>query len=125
MNDAASTHPRGALYASAALWIAVFIGAGLGNLWIEWADAVREGAPFDLASLCIAEGSSLVVSILLLPLLLLVCRRWPLSLENWPRRLPGYLAGSLAWCALHIGGMVGLRKAIHASMGLHLSLIHI
>lgn len=119
MNDAASTHPRGALYASAALWIAVFIGAGLGNLWIEWADAVREGAPFDLASLCIAEGSSLLVSILLLPLLLLVCRRWPLSLENWPRRLPGYLAGSLAWCALHIGGMVGLRKAIHASMGLH------
>ena len=119
MSDAASTHPRGALYASAVLWIAVFIGAGLGNLWIDWADAAREGAPVDLASLSIAEGSSLLVSLLLLPLLLLACRRWPLSLENWPRRLPGYLLGSLAWSALHVGGMVALRTAIHASMGLH------
>lgn len=119
MSDASSTNPRAALYASAALWITVFIGAGLGNIWIEWADAAREGAPFDLTSLSLAEGSSLLVSLLLLPLLLLGCRRWPLSLDNWPRRLPGYLVGSLAWSALHVGGMVALRKAIHASMGLH------
>ncbi len=95
----------------------MFVFAGAANLSIQWADAAREHASFDLPTAVINEGSSIAISLCLLPLLLAACHRWPLALDNWKHRLPLYLFGSIAWTLLHVGGMVALRKLIHASLG--------
>src|SRR5690606_2309631 len=65
------------------------------------------------------EGSSALVSLLLLPALLALCSRFPLHADTWRRRLPAYVLASVAWSMLHVVGMVLLRKAGYALVGEH------
>lgn len=102
---------------TAALWIALFALAGIANVAIEWAETAREGELFHYVGAVIDQASSIAMSLLLLPWLLIACDRWPLRLENWPSRLLLYLLGSLCWTLIHVFGMVALRKIIHAGLG--------
>ena len=65
------------------------------------------------------EWSSHLVGLVLLPAVLWFTRRHPLHLDTWRRSLPMLALGSLAWSALHVAGMVGLRKLIYAAQGDH------
>lgn len=103
--------------AAATLWITMFALAGIANVSIGWADAAREGMNFDLSGAVVDQGSSIFMSLLLLPLLLMACHRWPLRLDNWRSRLPLYLVGSVLWTLVHVAGMVALRKLIYPSIG--------
>ena len=103
--------------ASAVIWITMFVFAGFANLSIHWADAAREQGSFDLLDAVINEGSSIAISLCMLPMLLAACHRWPISLDNWKTRLPLYLLGSIAWTLLHVTGMVVIRTLIHAALG--------
>jgi hypothetical protein len=63
------------------------------------------------------EWTSHGVSLALVPAVLWYTRRFPLHLDTWRRSLPWLLVGSVAWSALHVAGMVALRKLIYAAQG--------
>lgn len=98
-------------------WILAFgIAAGT-NVVVVLMDARRDGQVLPAWQASLWEGSSAVASLLLLPLLLQLCSRWPLHTDNWTRRLPGYVVASVAWSVLHVLGMVLLRKLGYALAG--------
>ena len=77
--------------------------------------AAHPPAPWQVVSW---ELSSHGVLLALVPLLAAFERRFPLYRPaNWRRTLGAHLAGSVAFSALHVGGMVLLRKAIAAAAG--------
>ncbi|PTN54224.1 LytTR family transcriptional regulator [Stenotrophomonas panacihumi] len=100
-------------------WIVVFLSAGLGNAATGLMDAQRDGLPIAAWQLLTWELSSVGISLALLPLVLAACARWPLHADNWRRRLPLYLLGSVVWSVLHVAGMVAVRKAVYALLGDH------
>jgi len=100
-------------------WVVVFLSAGLGNAATGLLDAQRDGLPIAAWQLLTWELSSVAVSLALLPLVLAACARWPLHADNWRRRLPLYLLGSVVWSVLHVAGMVAVRKAVYALIGEH------
>ena len=99
----------------ALLWIGLFLAAALGNTATE----IMDGVPFAAWQLLTWELTSVSVSLALLPFVLRGCERWPLHADNWRRRLPLYLAGSVLWSLLHVAGMVALRKLVYAMAGDH------
>ncbi len=98
-------------------WIAVFVAGAASNVLTDAVDAWREGERFDWLPPVISQGSSIAASLLLLPFLLAAIRRWPVQWDNWKRRLPLYLLGSIAWSLAHVAGMVALRKLAYAALG--------
>ncbi|HET8763874.1 MAG TPA: LytTR family transcriptional regulator, partial [Rhodanobacter sp.] len=65
------------------------------------------------------ECSSALLVLALLPAVVAFERRWPLHLDDCPRRLPRHLAASVVFSLIHVGGMVGLRKLAYAAAGQH------
>lgn len=102
-----------------AIWIAVFGLSAVANTLVQVMDAARDGKPLPAWQPASWEASSAILGVLLLPLLLALCRRWPLHLDTWRRRLPLYALASVAWLLLHVSGMVLLRKLAYAAMGSH------
>lgn len=63
------------------------------------------------------EGSSNLVLLLLLPVLLWFTRRFPLHIDTWRRHLPWHLLASVAFSLAHVLGMVALREIAYATQG--------
>lgn len=99
------------------VWVMVFGISAVANTFVTLIDAERYGHSLPTWQPATWEGSSALVSILLLPPLLWFCERWPLHADTWLRRLPLYLAASVAWSLLHVAGMVLVRMVIYAAMG--------
>jgi hypothetical protein len=104
---------------------AISLGTGLVNALSAAQDAVKRGAIYDVRTPLLWEMTSIVAIILLAPLLLLAVRtlrRHP----AWSLRIAIALGAILAFSALHIAGMVSLRKlvlwAAGGSYDFHLSL---
>ena len=100
------------------LWVAVFGSSAAANTFVTLIDAERYGQALPWWQPATWEGSSALVSILLLPPLLWFCERWPLHADTWLRRLPAYAAASIAWSLLHVVGMVLLRILAYGVQGL-------
>ncbi len=98
-------------------WIAGFLVAAIGNSLTVNMDVQRLHLAFQAWQPVVWETSSGLVSLALVPAVVWFTRRWPLALDNWRRALPAYLAASIAWSALHVAGMVALRKLAYASVG--------
>ena len=98
-------------------WIAGFLVAAIGNSLTVNMDVQRLHLAFQAWQPVVWETSSGLVSLALVPAVVWFTRRWPLALDNWRRVLPAYLAASIAWSALHVAGMVALRKLAYASVG--------
>ena len=111
--------PRHQRTLAAAFWIAIFFLGGLSNVLVAAVDAWREGQAFHWWPSIISQGSSIMASLMVLPVLLLAVRRWPLQLDNWKLRLAPYLLGSVVWTLAHVLLMVALRTLAHAAMGGH------
>ncbi|RYF42503.1 MAG: LytTR family transcriptional regulator [Comamonadaceae bacterium] len=62
------------------------------------------------------EVSSNLVIGLLIPLLFAFERRFPLRWDTLRRNLPWHLAGTVAFCAAHLAGMMLLRRIAYAVM---------
>ena len=82
------------------------------NVNTIFVDAMRQGIDVDPRAPWVFEYSSAFVLLLLYPGILAFTRRLPLDTENWKWRLPAYLAFSLLFSALHIAGMVAIRKLV-------------
>ncbi|MDQ7971039.1 MAG: LytTR family DNA-binding domain-containing protein [Rhodocyclaceae bacterium] len=77
--------------------------------------AAHPPAPWQVVSW---ELSSHLVLLALVPVLAAFERRFPLYRPlGWWRTLGAHVAGSLVFCALHVGGMVLLRKAVAWAAG--------
>lgn len=99
------------------VWTLVFGFSAAANSVVTVMDAQRYGQALPAWQAVTWEASSAVSSLLLLPVLLWICERWPLHADTWRRRLPGYAGVSVAWCVLHAAGMVLLRMPVYAAAG--------
>ena len=102
-----------------ALWALAFAIPAVANTLVVLMDARHDGEALPAWQPALWEGSSALVSLLLLPALLALCSRFPLHADTWRRRLPAYVLASMAWSVLHVAGMVLLRKAGYLVMGEH------
>ncbi len=98
-------------------WIVQFLVAAVANSITVNMDVSRLDLAFEAWQPAVWETSSGLVALALVPAVAWFTRRWPLHLDNWRRMLPVHLAASVAWSALHVAGMVGLRKLAYASVG--------
>src|SRR5690606_11428355 len=103
----------------AAFWALAFAIPAAANTLVALMDAQRDGEALPAWQPALWEGSSALVSLLLLPALLALCSRYPLHADTWRRRLPAYVLASVAWSVLHVVGMVLLRKAGYLLVGEH------
>lgn len=101
----------------AGFWVALFSGTAAANVLVRYMRAARDHETFDWFACIVDEGSSALVSLLLLAVLIRLAARWPLHADTWRRLLPAYLIGALAWWLLHVSGMVALRHLAHALVG--------
>ncbi len=99
------------------VWAGILLVSALTNALVEVMDARRRGAALDLWEPAIWELSSISLILLTLPLIWWASRRWPLHADTWKRRLPLYLLGSVAWCGVHVVGMILLRHVGYGMLG--------
>ncbi|MFE0018944.1 LytTR family DNA-binding domain-containing protein [Mesorhizobium sp. NPDC059054] len=97
------------LLATAFLAVIAFVNATTLNT-----DAVRNGRALDARIPWIQEYSSAMVIAALVPLVALWERRFRLVVPGLPRALAAHVVGSIVFSALHVAGMVLLRKVIFA-----------
>lgn len=98
-------------------WIVQFLVAAVANSITVNMDVSRLDLAFEAWQPAVWETSSGLVALALVPAVAWFTRRWPLHMDNWRRMLPVHLAASVAWSALHVTGMVALRKVAYASVG--------
>jgi hypothetical protein len=82
------------------------------NASSQWTDAVRQGSTIDPALPWIYEFTSVGAMMLLVPLLILLERRFPLVPGSIAPSLLALAAGSVAFSLLHVAGMVLLRMVL-------------
>lgn len=87
--------------------------AGFVNASTLIADAAREGRVLDPHTPWVLEFTSVAVIAALVPAMALYERRFPLDPKTWPKALLAHVVGSLAFCALHMAGMILLRQAAY------------
>lgn len=73
-------------------------------------DAERNGITTDTSLPWLFEYSSAVSLLALYPFVLALCRRLPVQANNWKTHLPLYMGLSIVFSALHVVGMVAIRK---------------
>lgn len=89
--------------------------AGLVNAVSLLTDAERQALILDPRLPWILECTSVAALIALVPLVARLERRFPLTVESWLPVLPVYAAASIVFSALHVIGMVLLRKLVFAA----------
>lgn len=99
--------------AEVAFWVVVLaLQAGF-NVLVQWMDRPSV-APWQPV---VWELSSAIVLGLLVPAVVAWERRFPLRLGVLRRHLAWHLAATVAFSAVHVGGMVALRHAAYAALG--------
>jgi hypothetical protein len=96
------------LYAAVA---AVALGIGIVNALSKAQDVAWHGGVYDVRAPLLWEMTSIATILLLAPLLFAAVRRIR-HLPGWPRRVGLAVASIVVFSALHIAGMVGLRKFV-------------
>ncbi len=99
-------------------WAVVLGGQAVANSVVAWIDLRRAGVATPYWQPLVWELTSAAALGALIPLVLAAERRFPLNLATWRRHAPWHLLFTLAFCLLHVAGMVVLRQAIHAAAGL-------
>lgn len=93
--------------------------SAIANIGVELIEIRREGSPTPAWEPITWEVSSALVVLVLLPLLLAFDRLDPMRWDNLKTTIPRHLLGSIAFCLLHTGAMVGIRKVVYALHGSH------
>lgn len=99
-------------------WLGAFLINAVFNSTTVAMDVQRSGLAYQPWQAAVWETSSGLLALLLVPLVVLFTRRFPLHQDTWRRHLPWYLPASLAWSLLHVLGMVALRKLAYATQGM-------
>ncbi len=89
----------------------IALAIGVVNALSAAQDAAWRGGPYDVRTHLLWEMSSIAVIILVAPVLFVGVRRVRHA-SGWPTRIGLAAAAIIAFSALHIAGMVGLRKVV-------------
>ncbi|MGJ5035345.1 LytTR family DNA-binding domain-containing protein [Bradyrhizobium sp. HKCCYLRH3059] len=100
-----------------AIMAGLSLGIGVVNALSAAHDAVRLGAAYDLEKQLLWEMTSIVVLILLAPLLVATVRSIRLGPATMARHIALAIAAVVAFSALHMIGMVTLRKLLMWTAG--------
>ena len=95
---------------------AVALGIGVVNALSKAQDVAWHGGNYDAGTPLLWEMTSIAVIIVLAPMLFIAVRRLRHA-TGWPLRIGLALAVILVFSALHIAGMVGLRKLAMSLVG--------
>jgi DNA-binding LytR/AlgR family response regulator len=95
---------------------AVALGIGVVNALSKAQDVAWRGGGYDAGTPLLWEMTSIAVIIVLAPMLFVAVRRMRHA-RDWPLRIGLALAVILIFSALHIAGMVGLRKLAMSLVG--------
>lgn len=98
-------------------WVVQYLVGALANSITANMDVRRGHLDFSAWQPAVWESSSAMTALALVPAVVWFTRRFPLRLDDWRRLLPLHLLGSLLWSALHVAGMVAIRKLAYASVG--------
>jgi len=98
-------------------WVATYLLNAIANSAVTWLDIQRAGLDFAPWEPAVWEWSSAIMCLALVPAVAWFTRFNPVRFDTWKRALPLHLLGSIAWSALHVGGMVALRKVAYAMQG--------
>ncbi len=98
-------------------WI-VYLGA---QAWVGAASVIREytrrGDPLVHWEPFAWEFTSVLCIGLLVPLVALFDRKFPINATRWSISMPAHLLATVPFSLLHVGGMVALRKLIYVLAG--------
>ncbi|QDA55990.1 LytTR family DNA-binding domain-containing protein [Thermomonas aquatica] len=100
-------------------WVLSYLASAIANSLTANMDVRRLDLGFAVWQPPVWEASSALAALALVPAVVWFTRRWPVHLDNWRRMLPIHVLASIAWSALHVAGMVAIRKAVYASQGQH------
>lgn len=81
--------------------------------------AMRDRPALDPREPFVWEWSSGVMVIALVPLIAWLLRMTPPEPRRWLRFALTHLAGSIAFCAIHVAGFIVIRKTLYALVGAH------
>lgn len=98
-------------------WVVFMLLQAIGNSITVRIDVGRSHLAIAAWKPVVWEFSSNLVLLALIPLVLIAERRVPLRWEDWRRALSWHLPISVAYSALHVLGMVGLRTLAYAAAG--------
>ena len=105
-------------HAEVGFWAVVLGLQVVFNSVVSWLDLRRGGAGLPYWQPLMWEVTSTVVIAALIPAVIAWERRFPLRWDTLRRNLAWHLLGSVAFCALHVAGMVPLRLAAYSAAGL-------
>jgi hypothetical protein len=98
-------------------WVLVLLVQLAFNTTVTLIDARRAGWNLPLWEPLLWEATSNLVIGLLIPAIAAVERRFPLRWATLPRNLLPHLAGSVAFCLVHVAIILALRHAIYPLLG--------
>ena len=104
--------------ADAGFWVAVLALQVAFNSIVSWMDLRRFAPAQPYWQPLLWELTSTVVVGALIPAIAWWERRHPVRLDTLPACLGWHLAGSAAFTLLHVAGMMSLRSAAYAALGL-------
>jgi hypothetical protein len=99
------------------MWTGFFTLNWLAGTWVVWLEMQREGSSMPLWAPLTWEGSSNLVQLLLIPLILAWDKRFPIVRGNIRRSVAAHAAFSVVFSLLHVVLMVAIRKAVYAWHG--------
>ncbi|WP_341703284.1 LytTR family DNA-binding domain-containing protein [Ferrovibrio sp.] len=100
-----------ALYAAGLVLISSVIGSSY------WMEAGRGGAVVPVWPFAVDEVTSIVIVFAVTPLVFAWAARLDPGRVGWLRAVAGHVAGMVAFGAVHIGGMIALRKLVYPLFG--------
>ena len=106
-------------WAEIGFWVVNCLIVIVMNTIVVSLDIDRAHLNFDSWKPFVWEGSSNIMQLVLVPVIIIFERWFPLQLKNWRRSVPAHVLASIAYCLLHVGGMVALRKLAYMTQGQH------
>ena len=100
-----------------AFWAVLLLVQAAFNSVVTLIDLRSAGRPVAAWEPALWELSSVLVVGLLIPAIVAFERRFPLHWDTLRRHLPWHLLGSVAYCSVHLAGMMALRHLAYGAMG--------
>jgi hypothetical protein len=104
-------------YVEVGYWVVVMLVSATLNSIVVVLDVERVKLGFATWEPVTWEWSSSLALLALVPAVIAFLKAVPLEYGLLRRNLPRHLLASMAFCVLHVGAMVALRKAVYAWMG--------
>lgn len=103
--------------AEVAFWAVLLLVQAAFNSVVTLIDLRSAGRQVAAWEPALWELSSVLVVGLLIPAIVAFERHFPLHWDTLRRHLPWHLLGSMAYCSIHLAGMMALRHLAYSTMG--------